>query len=90
MRAHPIQRLSAIALTVGVWAVLAASAASAKTPPDDPSAVFITQPAVVVVEAVGWTRYALVAMAACLIGVAATLAVQMVAHHAHRHSMAHA
>ena len=90
MRIHPIQRLSAVALTVAVWVVLAASAASAKIPPDDPGAVFITQPAVVIVEPVSWARYALVAVAACLIGIAATLAVQLVVHHSHRHSMAHA
>ena len=44
MRIHPIQRLSAVALTVAVWVVLAASAASAKIPPDDPGAVSSPNP----------------------------------------------
>ena len=90
MRTHPIQRMSAVALTVAVWVVVAANAASAKSPPDDPGVAFVTQPAVIVVEPVSWTRYALVAVAACLIGVAATLAIQLVVHRTHRHSMAHA
>jgi len=79
-----------VALTAAVWVVLAGSAAFAKVPPDEPTAVFVTQPAVVVTEAVSWTRYALVAVAACLVGIAATLAVQLILHRAHRHSVAHA
>jgi len=90
MRFHPIRRLSAVTLTVAVWLALVASAASAKTPPDDPSDVFVTQPAVVVTESVSWTRYALVALAACLIGIAATVAIQLILRRTHRHSMAHA
>jgi hypothetical protein len=90
MRTHPIRRLSAVALSVAVWLALATSTASAKTPPDDPSDVFVTQPVVVVTESVSWTRYALVAVAACLVGIAATLAVQLILHHNHRQSMAHA
>ena len=90
MRFHPIRRLSAVTLTVAVWLALAASAASAKTPPDDPSAVFVTQPAVVVTESVSWTRYTLVALAACLIGVAATLLVQLVVRQSRHTSTAHA
>jgi hypothetical protein len=90
MRTHPIRRLSAVALGVAAWIVLTASMASAKVPPDDPTAVFVTQPAVVVTESMSWTRYALVAIAACLVGIAATLAVQLILHRAHRHSMAHA
>jgi hypothetical protein len=90
MRTHPIRRLSAVALGVAVWLALAASTASAKTPPDDPSDVFVTQPAVVLTESVSWTRYALVAAAACLVGIAATLAVQLILHRTHRHSIAHA
>jgi hypothetical protein len=90
MRTHPFRRLSAIALTVAVWVVVAASVASAKTPPDDPSAVFVTEPAVVVMESVTWTRYALVALAACLVGVAATLLVQLVLRQSRHTSTAHA
>jgi hypothetical protein len=90
MRTNPSRRLSAVAVTVAVWVVVTASLASAKVPPDDPSAVFVTQPAVIVTESVSWTRYALVAVAACLIGVAATLAVQILLHRSDRHSMAHA
>lgn len=90
MTIHPIERLSAVALTVAVWVVVAASAASAKTSPDDPGAAIVFQPAVATVEPVSWTRYALVAVAAGLVGVAATLVVQLVVHRSHQHSMAHA
>ena len=90
MQTHPIRRLSAVVLTVAVWIAVAASAASAKTPPDDPSAVFVTQPAVVVTESVSWTRYGLVALAACLAGVAATLLVQLIVRHSRPTSTAHA
>lgn len=90
MSTNPIRRLSAVALTVAVWVVVTASLASAKVPPDDPSAVFVTQPAVVVTESVGWTRYAIVAIAACLVGIAATLAFELILHRTRRHSMAHA
>jgi hypothetical protein len=84
------RRAGAALLTVLVCAVVGATAAYAKTGPDDPTTVFVTQPAVVVTEAVSWTRYAIVAGVACLVGVLATLAIQLVVRHSHRPSMAHA
>lgn len=90
MKYHPVRRLSATLLTLVVWGVLIASVAQAKVGPDDPGGGFVTQPAVVVTEPVSWTRYALVAAVACLVGVAATLAIQLVLRHGRRPSMAHA
>jgi hypothetical protein len=90
MRLQPLRRLSAAVLTLAVWVVLAAGAAHAKVGPDEAETAFVTQPAVVITESVSWTRYALVAVAACLIGVAATLAVQLIARHGRYASAAHA
>jgi hypothetical protein len=85
---HPFRRLSAAALSVLVWGIVIAGAAQAKVPPDDPDAPYVTQPPVIVTEPVSWTRYALVAVLAILISVAATLAVQAVIRRS-RPSMAH-
>lgn len=90
MRSTPVRRLSTTVLALTVWLVLAAGAAQARTGPEDPSAGFVTQPSVVVTEPVSWTQYVLVAAVACLIGIAATVAVQLVLRHSHRTSMAHA
>ena len=40
--------------------------------------------------AVDWAQLALTAAVACLVGVLATLAIQLVVRHSHRPSMAHA
>ncbi len=92
MSAHPIRRLTTAVLAVAIWAVLVAGAASARTGPEDDgsSAVFITQPAVVVTEPVSWTHYALVAAIACLVGFAATLAIQAVVRRSHHAAIASA
>jgi hypothetical protein len=90
MKYHPVRRVSGTLLALVVWGVLLAGAAQAKLSPDDPSAPFVTQPAVVITEPVSWTRYALVAAVACLVGITATLAVQFVLGHGRRASMAHA
>ena len=90
MNYHPVRRMSACLVAVIIWAVLLAGAAQARAGPDDPSAPYVTQPAVVIVEPVSWTRYALVAAVACLVGIAATLAVQLVLRRGRRAAMAHA
>jgi hypothetical protein len=94
MNAHPVRRLTTAALLLAAWLVLAASAAHANVPPpDDPDAravVFVTQPSAVVIESVSWTRYALVAAIACVIGIAATLAVRAVLQHSHHTAAAQA
>jgi hypothetical protein len=90
MKYHPVRRVSATLLALVVWGVLLAGAAQAKVSPDDPSAPFVTQPAVVITEPVSWTRYAVVAAVACLVGVATTLAVQLILGHGRRASVAHA
>jgi hypothetical protein len=88
---HP-RRLAAALLTVFAWVaasvVVSASAALAKVGPDDAS--FVTQTRTVTVTAVDWNQLAITAAAACAVGIAATLAVQLVFHRAHGHSMAHA
>jgi hypothetical protein len=88
---HP-RRLTAALLTVVAWVtasvVVSATAALAKVGPDDPG--FFTQTRTVTVTTIDWNQLAITAAAACAIGVAATLAVQLVLHRAHRHSMAHA
>ncbi len=88
---HP-RRLAAALLTVAAWVttsvVVSATAALAKVGPDDPG--FVTQTRTVTVTTVDWNQLAITAVAAAAIGIAATLAVQLVVHRAHRHSMAHA
>jgi hypothetical protein len=88
---HP-RRLAAALLTVAAWVaasvVVSATAALAKVGPDDPG--FVTQTRTVTVTTVDWNQLAITAVAAAAIGIAGTLAVQLVVHRAHRHSMAHA
>ena len=96
MTTHPVRRLSATALAISVWIVLAATAAQAKVGPEDPDTAFITQPAVVTAPSVSWTHDALVAGLACLIGVAVTFALLLVlrpghdSHDSHESSVMHA
>ena len=79
---HP-RRLAAALLTVVAWVtasvVLSATAALAKVGPDDPG--FVTPTRSVTVTEVDWSQLALTAAAACAIGVAATLASQLVVRH---------
>ena len=88
---HP-RRLAAALLTVVAWVtasvVVSATAAMAKVGPDDPG--FVTSTRTVTVTPVHWNQLAITAVAAAAIGVAATLAIQLVVHRTHRHSMAHA
>jgi hypothetical protein len=88
---HP-RRLAVAILTVVAWVtasvVASASAAVAKVGPDDAS--FVTQTRTVTVIAVDWNQLALTAAAACAVGVAATLAIQLVVRHGRHPSAAHA
>ena len=88
---HP-RRLAAALLTVVAWVtasvVVSATAALAKVGPDNEG--FVTQTRTVTVTEVDWSQLAITAVAAAAIGVAATLAIQLVVHRSHRHSMAHA
>jgi len=88
---HP-QRLAAALLTVVAWVtasvVVSATAALAKVGPDDPG--FVTQTHTVTVIAVDWSQLTITAAAACAIGVAATLAIQLVVRHGRHASAAHA
>jgi hypothetical protein len=86
------RRLTAALLTAVAWVtasvVLSATAALAEVGPDDPG--FVTPTRTVTVTTADWSQLAITAIAAAAIGVAATLAVQLVVHRSHRHSMAHA
>jgi hypothetical protein len=88
---HP-RRLAAALLTIAAWVtasvVVSATAALAKVGPDNEG--FVTQTRTVTVTEVDWSQLAITAVAAAAIGVAATLAIQLVIHRSHQHSMAHA
>ncbi len=88
---HP-RRLAAALLTVLAWVtasvVVSATAALAKVGPDDPG--FVTQTHSVTVTEVDSSQLALTAAAACAIGIAATLAIQLVLRHGRHPSTAHA
>ena len=89
---HP-RRYFAAVLTLVAWVaasvVVSATSAAAKVGPND-TAGFVTPTRTVTVATVDWSQLAITAVAAAAIGVAATLAIQLVVHRAHRHSMAHA
>ena len=88
---HP-RRLIAALLTGIAWVaatvVVSATAAVAKVGPEDPGVATPSQ--TITVSTVDWNQLALTAAAACAIGVAATLAVQMVVRHSRHASAAHA
>jgi hypothetical protein len=84
------RRLALASLTLVVWLTVSAAVAAAKVGPDTPEGAVPTPTRTVVVTTVDWGQLAITAVAAAAIGVAATLAVQMVLHRAHRHSMVHA
>ncbi len=88
---HP-RRLAAALLTIVAWVtasvVVSATAALAKVGPDNEG--IVTQTRTVTVTEVDWSQLAITAVAAAAIGVAATLAIQLVVHRSHQHSMAHA
>ena len=84
------RRFCLVALTFVAWLTVSATTASAKTGPDTPEGPVPTPTRTVVVTTVDWGQLALTAAVACLVGVLATLAIQLVVRHSHRPSMAHA
>ncbi|HEV7189547.1 MAG TPA: hypothetical protein VGN28_16770 [Blastococcus sp.] len=87
---HHRRRLALATLTLVVWLTVSAAVAAAKVGPDTPEGAVPTPTRTVLVTTVDWAQLALTAAVACLVGVLATLAIQLVVHHSHRHSMAHA
>lgn len=93
MGTRPVRGLTAAVIAAFAWVVIGAAAAFAKVGPDDLNTPYVTRPdpsMVIVTESVSWTRYALVAAIALLVGVAATLTVQLVWRHSRRTTVAHA
>jgi len=84
------RRLATAALATAAWIVLGAASAFAKVGPDDPGSAITPSQTPAIVSATDWTQLAMMSAAACLIGVAATLAVQLAVRRSHRRSMAHA
>jgi hypothetical protein len=84
------RRLAAATLTLVAWLTVSATAALAKVGPDTPEGAVPTQTRTVVVTTVDWSQLLITAAVACLVGVLATLAIQLVVRHGHRPSMAHA
>lgn len=76
------RRVGIALAAVVTWVFVSATTALAKVGPDDLS--YLTAPRTVTVTTVDWSQLAATATAACLIGVAATVAVQMVVRHSHR------
>lgn len=84
------RRFALTTLTLVVWLTVTAAVASAKVAPDTPEGAVPTPTRTVVLTTVDWGQLALTAAVACLVGVLATLAIQLVVRHSHRPSMAHA
>ena len=82
------RQFGAAILAALAWVTVAAGTALAKVGPEDPG--FVTPTRTETVTTVDWTQLALTAAAACLIGVAATLAIQLVVRHGRHTSTAHA
>lgn len=76
------RRVGMALAAVVAWVAIGATTALAKVGPDDPS--YLTAPRTVTVTTVDWSQLAATAAAACLIGVAATVAVQMVVRRSRR------
>ncbi len=79
---HTTRRVGFALAAVVAWITLRATTALAKVGPDDPS--YVTAPRTITVTTVDWNQLAVTATAACLIGVAATVAVQLVIRHSRR------
>lgn len=88
--ARSLRCLAIATLTLIAWLTVSAGVSFAKTGPDDPLPAVPTEPRTVVLTTVDWSQLAVTAAVACLIGVAATLAIQFVLHRAYRPSPAHA
>ena len=81
------RRVGAAVLAVLAWVTVGAGTALAKVGPEDPG--FVTPTRTVTVTTVDWTQLALTAVAACLIGVAATVLFQLVIRHSRHTTPAH-
>jgi hypothetical protein len=84
------RRFALTTLTLVVWLTVSAAVASAKVGPDTPEGVVPTTTRTVILTTVDWGQLALTAAVACLVGIAATVAIQFILHRLHRQSMAHA
>jgi hypothetical protein len=78
------RRLATAALMTAAWIVFGAAGAFAKVAPDDPGSAVTPSQGLPVPPATAWSQLALISAAACLIGVAATLAIQLVVRRSHR------
>ena len=87
---HHRRRLALATLTLVVWLTVSAAVAAAKVGPDTPKGPFrrrrepSSSPPSTGPSSPSRPRWP------PAIGIAATLAIQLVVHHSHRHSMAHA
>ncbi|MEP6648874.1 MAG: hypothetical protein ABJA74_03050 [Lapillicoccus sp.] len=84
-----LRRLVLAMLTIVAWLTVSAAVAVAKVAPNDPELAVPTQTRTIVVTSIDWSQLAVTAAFACLVGVLATLAVQLVVRHSHLPSMAH-
>lgn len=81
------RRLVAVLLAVVSLVALHVQSAAAMVSPDDPGSLPTTQ--TLVVSSIDWSRLAIAAAVACLVGVAATLAVLGVLRHTNRPALRH-
>ena len=82
------RRLSVTVLTFVAAVLLGTGPAYARVAPDGPD--FVTPPTTITVTTTDFTQLGLVAAAACLVGIALTIAVQLVVRSSHRSGIAHA
>ncbi|MGV1008579.1 MAG: hypothetical protein ACOYBY_08220 [Dermatophilaceae bacterium] len=82
------RRMFATALTFLALVAVGSSPAHAKVAPDGPD--FVTPPTTLTITSTDVTQLGLVAAAACLVGIAAAVAVMLIVRHGRRHSIAHA
>ena len=87
MSTHLTRRLTVVLLTVVSLVALHTHTALAMVSPDDPSSAPTTQ--TLVVSSIDWSQLAIAAAVACLVGVAATLAILGVLRHTHRPALRH-
>jgi hypothetical protein len=91
MTSRTYRRSTLAILALAAWITMAGGPAYAVRGPDDPGSLFRTPPTVdQPAVTVDWTQYALVAVVACLLGIAATFAVLTLLRRMHRPSVAHA
>jgi hypothetical protein len=80
--------LTCSVLTFVAAVALGSGTAYAWFPPDPVE--FVTPPTTITVPTTDFTQLALVAAAACLVGIVATIAVQLAVRASHRRAIAHA